>query len=229
MRNIMLYPGGYYHVYNRGVDKRVVFSDQSDYERFLLCLFACNSLEPRFDYAISRMTRSLQLSNKPLVRVMCFSLMPNHFHLLLEQVEEMGVSKFLHRIGISYTKYFNFRNKRTGRLFATPYQAKEVDVQNYLDYLVAYIHLNPIDLCAQNVIEQRLDFLEKYPWCSYRHYLGIEKMPFIDAGILSELIKFPGQHKEHIKELLEDRNRSKPGFGRNANFTFFYPKPGFDH
>lgn len=140
------------HIYNRGTDKRLIFNEDADRERFLACLFFANSEtldESPGRAAVGRRSLEHWLSvprGKPLVEIGAFCLMDNHFHLIVREVVDGGVARFMHRALVSYSKYYNSKNKRSGRLFQGPYNLKRVEDAAYLAWLVAYVHANPLDL-----------------------------------------------------------------------------------
>ncbi len=130
-------PDAYYHVYSRGVNKRVIFIDDSDYSVFLNLLKRYLSKEVSKD----RYKRVYEnMSNK--VEVLAYCLMPNHFHLLLYQKSEQGMPDLLQRILTSYSMYFNKKYRRSGQLFQDAYKAKHISSDEYLEHISRYIHLN---------------------------------------------------------------------------------------
>ncbi|HEY4506007.1 MAG TPA: transposase [Candidatus Paceibacterota bacterium] len=149
-RKITFAEGEYYHICNRGVDGRNIFNDKYDVERFLQSLIEFNTIEPigslyENSFALKSNPKHLSLKkarNKyPLVNLIAYCLNPNHFHILLEQVSERGVSKFMQRIG-GYSWYFNKKYKRKGSLFQNKFQAKHITSNEYLQYVSAYVNLN---------------------------------------------------------------------------------------
>lgn len=136
----------YYHLYNRGVDKREVFSVNNDFLHFLDGLKEFNRLEPIGSlYENSfRKGKDIPLGSKAskLVDIIAYCINPNHFHLILKQNLDRGIEKFMQRLGTSYTKYFNNKNKRTGSLFQDKFKSKHIDSNEYLLYLSAYVNLN---------------------------------------------------------------------------------------
>lgn len=143
-RSIDFVDNEYYHIYNRGVDKRDIFLDRKDIFRFLRCLQVLNSEEltgSLFEYSFQEKHQLGRPASK-LVEIVCVCLNPNHYHLLVKQVSENGISKFMHRLGTAYSKYFNEKYKRSGALFQGRFKAKHVDDNNYLLHLSAYINLN---------------------------------------------------------------------------------------
>lgn len=181
--------GEYYHVYNRGVDKRIVFNNDYDYERFKLLLYVANSdksIQPaqlmrdgKEFYDLWKMDRG-----EPLVSIGAWCLMPNHFHLLVREIKEGGISEFMQKLGTAYTMFFNSINKRTGSLFQGTYKAQLITGDQYLKYLYSYIHMNPLKLkdlkWKERVILKELSvnfikFLENFPHSSFSDYLGSKR------------------------------------------------------
>lgn len=150
MRKIELANGEYYHIYNRGVDKRVVFNNEADFSRFIKSLIEFNTLDPigsLFENSFHKPKEPklgglAAKSEKPLVDIVCYCLNPNHFHFLLKQVSDRGIEKFMHRLSTGYTQYFNLKNKRTGSLFQGNYKAVHIDTNEYFFHLSVYINLN---------------------------------------------------------------------------------------
>ncbi|MDI6778408.1 MAG: transposase [Patescibacteria group bacterium] len=136
--------GEYYHVFNRGVEKRKIFLTEGDYQRFLLCLREFNCLDPI--YSLYRMTQLpieiKSLQKKKLVEIIAYCLNPNHFHLLLKQIAPNGISEFMKRLGIGYTGFFNYRNKRSGVLFQGSYKSVRIRSNAHLLYISAYVNDN---------------------------------------------------------------------------------------
>lgn len=154
MRGLKFTEGEYYHIFNRGVDKHEVFLHSHDYERFLLAMDLLNDennglmIEWR-DYKKTNPQANLDdflklgfRKREPLVEIIAYCLNPNHFHFILKQAKEKGVEKFMHKIGISHTKYFNEKNKRSGSLFQGKFKATHIGSNEYLLYLSAYVNKN---------------------------------------------------------------------------------------
>ncbi|MFW0871424.1 MAG: transposase [Patescibacteria group bacterium] len=138
--------GGIYHVFNRGTDKRIIFTDKPDKDRFLLLMKLMNSKENigsmRDFLEGNRLQKEEELESSPLVRIIAFSLQGNHYHLLLEQIEENGVQLFMHKLGMAYAKYFNSRQQRTGTLYQGRYKYVVAESQHSVMRLIAYINRN---------------------------------------------------------------------------------------
>ncbi|MCK6462723.1 MAG: transposase [Candidatus Pacebacteria bacterium] len=148
-RKINFSPGENYHIYNRGNDKRVIFQNKADYDRFTALLYICNGTKDikLSDYPNIKMEKLLEIKRgETLVDIGAYCLMPNHFHLLIHEKTEGGISKFMQKLLTAYTMYFNKKNERTGVLFGGLFKATHVNEDRYLKYLLSYIHLNPIKL-----------------------------------------------------------------------------------
>jgi REP element-mobilizing transposase RayT len=139
MRTTQFAVGEMYHVYNRGVDKRSLFTEKSDLMWFLFGMRAFNQIE--LTVALKREVFAPP-SSPPLVRVHAYCVNQNHYHMLLEPLVDDGVQKFMHRLGTSYTNYFNKKYDRNGSLFQGPYKAIHITTDAYMRHLSAYVSFN---------------------------------------------------------------------------------------
>lgn len=199
--------GTYAHVYSRGVDKRTIFVDRGDYERFILSMFACRGKGtfPRMDrlhankqHALIEKVEEINewMENDPqLIEIICFCLMPNHYHMLLGECIEGGISKFMQRLGDGYTKYFNIKRERTGRLFGSSFQSIQIDTNDYLLYLSRYIHRNPIEIVSG------LKSLLDYPWSSYQDFCNENRW---EGALKPNIILDQFNHREEYKSYVEE-------------------------
>ena len=187
MRRISFASGELYHIYNRGVDKRTIFESTADFIRFLKGICFLNDQDYYTKQSVTKYPSKYRTPGRPLISLKAFCLMPNHFHLLIQQVAENGVSKFMQRLANSYTKYFNKKSERSGHLLEGAYKIKPVNTDAYLLNLSKYIHLNPKDL-GENP--------ETFPWSSYSHYLKGNRLPFLDT---SEVLKSFKDSKDYKK------------------------------
>jgi len=138
--------GEWYHCYNRSIEKRAAFEDIRDYHRFLELLYLANDefRLRRDDIGILKFDEVLNIPRgKKLVAVGAFCLMPNHFHLVLKEVSEGGITTFMRKIGTAYTMYFNSRHNRAGNLFLKPFQSRHVAADHHFQHLISYVHCNP--------------------------------------------------------------------------------------
>ncbi len=136
--------GEFYHIFNRGVDKRIIFTDTHDTDRFFKSLVEFNATDPIGSlYENSRYQRGGETAtpSEKLVNIIAYCLNPNHYHLILEQLVDGGISEFLKRIG-GYTWYFNNKYKRNGSLFQGVFKSVHIDSNEYLLHVSAYVNLN---------------------------------------------------------------------------------------
>lgn len=166
--------------------------EKDDLERFLQTLDFYRFKNPpsRFSFRKRPILANKKKDNIPLVEIICFCLMPNHFHLLIKQLEENGISTFISKITNSYTKYFNTRYKRLGPLFQGIFKAVRVEDDQQLLHVSRYIHLNPI---AGYVVKD----LKKFPFSSYLQYID-EKEGFCQKGEILSHFKNPQDYEKFV-------------------------------
>jgi putative transposase len=173
--------GEYFHIYNRGADKRLIFKDESDYERFVELLFLANSSDAVNIRNIRRDYSNVFDCDRGdlLVHIGAYCLMPNHFHILLTPSIDQGVEKFMMKLGTGYSMYFNKRYERKGTLYQGTYKSRHADSDMYLKYLFSYIHLNPVKLIQSDWkdvgirdVEGAKKFLNGYPHSSLHDWFG---------------------------------------------------------
>jgi len=199
--------GEYYHIYNRGIDKRVIFKLKKDYERFMMLLYVSNSKETfRLDNLINRLDKTFNEilvldKGESLVSIGAWCLMINHFHLLVRQEVDGGITKFMRKLGVGYSMFFNIKYQRKGALFGGLFKAKLIGKDDgYMKHLFGYIHLNPLDIEFPSWKEQinktsimMREFLESYRYSSYQEYVGKDR---IEKNII-ERKNFPEYFTDH--------------------------------
>ncbi|MEK7064128.1 MAG: transposase [Patescibacteria group bacterium] len=171
-----LITGEFYHVFNRGINHGVTFLTDQNYLRAIqtLLFYRYSDLPIRLsrflDYTPTRQVEFISLLGnfECEVKILCYCMMPNHFHLLLRQEKDGGISKFLGNFQNSYTRYFNTMNKRDGSLFLDQFKAKVVGSQEELIHVSRYIHLNPYT----GFVVKSAEELFSYSWSSVSEYLG---------------------------------------------------------
>lgn len=178
MRRNNLAPGEYYHIFNRGNHKQNIFFDQRDWIRLLFLILYFRSplnfynVGRQISYFVKHRMFNIsediinEISEKQTVELISFALMPNHFHLILHELNEGGISKYMQRILNAYTKYFNTKHEKVGHLFQGPYKIVHVANNEQLLYLSTYIHRNPRELKDWKNNEHN------YPWSSYQDYIN---------------------------------------------------------
>jgi putative transposase len=190
----------YYHVFNRGHEKREIFSDVREYRRFLELLNYYRFSKPPLRFSkymeINQKQRteilhSLEKNNRQIVEVICYCLMPNHFHLLLKQLEKNGIAKFLAQVSNSYTKYFNTKHSRASNLFQGTFKAVHVESDEQLLHLSRYIHTNPITASLTTKPEE-------YLWSSYLDYTSPVCRSLVSPNIILTQFQSPSGYLKFV-------------------------------
>ena len=173
MRKYTFTEGEYYHVYSHAIGDMVLFSTDRDYKRFLTTLFVANGKRdishldrfPDLNLVSDIKNGKIDIGDN-LIDIVGFCLMPNHFHLILREKRDGNISLFMHKLLVSYAKYFNLKYKRRGHVFERTFDAKYLNGDNYLLRALAYVHLNPKDIKGWKGREY------KYSWSSFQDYIG---------------------------------------------------------
>jgi putative transposase len=208
-----------YHIYNRGVEKRNIFSNDRDRFRFIHDLYEFNDEDPASNmwYYFNRKISEVQphyhniprerKKRKLLVEILAFVLMPNHYHLLLRQVKENGIIRFMQKLGTGYTMYFNKVYNRSGVLFQGRYKSIAVAEEPHFIYLPFYIHANPLKTYRGSTsLDGMMKFLEGYRWSSFPDYLGRKNFPSLTSRtFLSQYFGGPKAFFAEMRGLLKER------------------------
>ena len=144
MRKQSFAEGEYYHIYNRGVDKRNIFGDKEDIDRFIESVHEFNHAEVIGSLKNLRKTKTAPkaLSEESLVSIVAYCLNPNHFHFILKQSVDGGISKFMQKLQAGYTCFFNVKNSRTGSLFQGTFKSHLVSGEDYFNKIISYVNSN---------------------------------------------------------------------------------------
>ena len=186
--------GDIYHVILRAIDGNVIFKNIDDYYRGTFSVYEFNTTNPveirRRREARLRFKKLLKVRGDPtsaefedsrdrLVEILAFCFMPNHIHLLIRQLKDDGIVKFMAKFGGGYARYLNLKYKRKGYVFQNRFLAVRIKTDEQLKIVFAYIHANPVSLIEPNWKEKGIrnlhkviKFIEKYKWSSYSDYLG---------------------------------------------------------
>jgi putative transposase len=204
-RNAPFVVGEWYNCYNQSIEKRIAFEDSRDYNRFLELLYLANDEFPlrRDDIGKRKFEEVVKiLRGKKLVVIGAFCLMPNHFHLVLKEVIEGGITTFMRKIGTAYTLYFNSRHDRVGNLFLKPFRSRHVSASLYLQHLISYVHCSPAalyepDWKTNHVVDPRFlgERMTAYPYSSLAAHSGQHTLTssILDADIFSIVRTIPIQ------------------------------------
>lgn len=204
--------GEWYHCYSRGVDKRRVFSDTSDYDRFLALMYVANCTTQIHLSNLREHTYKDVLKNEtldrgsPIVEIGTYCLMPNHVHFIVKQVQDGGIATYMQKIFTGYTMYFNKKNSRTGALFSGTFKSKHVGDDEYFKQAVSYVHLNPLELAVPkwkgvkanlNSIERAL---QRYKYSSLNDFTVQTESP----KILGTEVYSMFDKKPTVRKMIED-------------------------
>lgn len=197
-RNVVLATNEFYHVFNRSVGKEYIFSLKKNLNRVVEIIdhyrFPQRIKFSQFKNFSKDLKNGYLLSLKklsPLVEIYAFAFMPNHYHLLVKQIQEKGIIKFISNFQNSFAKYFNLKNNRHGTLFQNSFSAKRIEAEEEFIHISRYIHLNPV---TSYLIE--FDRLANYPWTSYPYYLDSKKNQLVNTQVL---LKIFGSKKRFVE------------------------------
>jgi putative transposase len=182
IRKVNFVKGEYYHIYNRGNGKQKIFHDKEDYLRIINLLYTCNSTNNFKTYILNRSKDKnpyLFDRGEQLVSIGAYTMMPNHFHILITESKEGGISKFMQKLTTAYVMYYNQKYDRAGGLFEGKFKSAHASGDKYLKYLFSYIHLNPVKILQKDWKEKgiknkklALEYLSGYKYSSYVDYTG---------------------------------------------------------
>ncbi|OGF25259.1 hypothetical protein A2303_06355 [Candidatus Falkowbacteria bacterium RIFOXYB2_FULL_47_14] len=205
MRKVKFETGEYYHIYNRGVDKREIFGDEKDYVRFLRSMREFNRKQNIGSlFAFEKARESHPVASEPpggLVRLIAYCLNPNHYHFLLEQKVDNGISKYMHKLMMGYSQYFNKKFKRSGCLFQGKFKSVAVSSDWQLSYASAYIN--------GNAEIHGIAKAESYQWSSYPDYLGKRAGALCDKKIILKEFDSVGDYRKYANETIKNSRQIK--------------------
>jgi len=199
-----------YHLLNRGVDKRKIVVDDHDRVRFIHDLFAFNDATLSLNFEQPERQLEQRHIHKRLVDIHAFCLMGNHYHLLVSEVMEGGISRFMQKLNMGYSKYFNERHKRIGTLWQGKYKKIQIMRDAHFLYIPYYIHLNPLDFTmpewrdgkVKNAL-RALKALRAYRWSSHLDYMGEKNFPSVTRrDFLSDMFQTRGAYEREIVNII---------------------------
>jgi len=228
--------GEIYHIVLRGIDENLIFKDINDYYRGIFSIYEFNTMKA----TIIQKRRQARLRLKKegrdrvstvderdkMVEILAFCLMPNHVHLLLKQLRDGGITKFMRKFGAGYGGYFNRKYGRKGYVFQNRFSAVHIEDDEQLKTVFVYIHTNPISLVEPGWKEKGINdpgeiikFLEDYKWSSYSDYIGKKNFPSVtNRGFILKImngdqscrefveywVRYKGEIEEFAKLALEE-------------------------
>jgi len=221
MRKVPFIKNEYYHIYNRGVDKRLLFNDEYDFARFLECMDEFNVVEPIGSiYSLQYKTSAdKKMKSDKLVEFVCYCVNPNHYHFLLREISEGGISEFMKRLNGGYTRYFNDRHNRTGSLFQGVFKSKHVGTNEYLLHGSCYINLN-------DKVHKIRDEAHKFVKSSWDEYTSSNsKEGFCNKDIILGQFKHIDEYKKFAESSLEGILEKRKSLGMEEEENEFKNNP----
>ena len=209
IRKIKFIEGEYYHIYNRGVDKRNIFSNKTDLERFLKSMEGFNTKNP-IGSLYENSFKDLGGKASKLVKFVAYCLNPNHYHFLITPLTEKGVEKFMQRLGTGYTMYFNEKHHRSGSLFQGKFKSQHINSNEYLLRASAYVNLNNSD--ANGKIKNTLSI------SSWKEYTEPTNLNFCDKSIILGQFRSPQEYEKFSLEAWENTSERKER-GKDLEFV----------
>ena len=217
-RGLTFVPGEVYHIYNRGVEKRTIFQGSRDWQHFQELLYISNNTEPLASKLMPK--NSYEFKRKgTIIDLLGYAQMTNHYHLIVLEKIDGGISKFMSKFGTAYSMFFNTKYERSGPLFCKPFRAKHVYSDDYLRWLFGYVHLNPLIIYdpawEKNVrtkqINEAQKFLREYRFSSYWDYFSGERE---ESRILNKnVLPVDISDLENAGEMLKEyRSWAPPGY-----------------
>jgi len=193
----------YYHIFNRGVARQPTFLTRFDYKYALGALEYYLYSSPQIPYSQFLSLGSTEQQNEKeslvkkekIVEIISYVLMPNHFHLLLKQTQNEGISTFMSKWGNSYARYFNAKHKRVGPVFQGRFKSVLVETTEQLIHLSRYIHLNPV--VSAVVSENKF---EEYEWSSFREYINKGSSGFCSKNCILEHFRDVNEYKNFVED-----------------------------
>ena len=197
MRKVSLTTGEIYHICNRSTEGKHIFESSHDAERFLKTLYDYNTTHEGLRGARRHPNKSASVKGSPLVEVYATTIMPNHFHILVRQLVDGGITKWMQRSCNSFSHAYNLVHDRKGTLFMGRFQAVPVLDDHQLFHLLVYIHSNPLDLCVPHWRSGGVEnwakaksFLANYRWSS----LGVYEKGFTADNLFTHLVTTDSLH-----------------------------------
>lgn len=202
IRGNLIAPGEYYHLCNRGVNKQAIFHDNKDYQRFLFLLlyFQSDARFPQVSRSVKEFVKHPMLDNvddiinKRTVELTAFCIMPNHFHLVVKEVEEGGITSYIQRISNAYAKYYNTKYNKSGHVLQGAYRLVHVNSDRQIMHLSAYVHRNPREISKWFKKE------DQYPWSSYQDFIAKNRWSnLLMTDVVTDQFKSRDSYHEFVR------------------------------
>lgn len=183
--------GEFFHIYNRGVEKRPITADDHDRKRWIETMLYYRFSDTENQFSLADLASFV--GEQPQVEVVCYCLMPNHFHIVARQVVDGGISEWLRKLTVSYSRYFNTRHDRVGPLFQGPYKCRRITSTEDLLHVCRYVHLNPY-------VAKLIDDLILYPWSSFPDFI---RSPDDARGLTLNQFTTPEEYQQFVTDFAD--------------------------
>ncbi|MDO8552691.1 MAG: transposase [bacterium] len=200
--------GECYHIFNRGVEKRAIFQQDSDWVRFQDLLYLANGDKPLIFKLFQGLPLEQERGNMH-ASIIAYSLMPNHFHMIGREDKEAGLSRLMGKLSTSYSMYFNVKYERSGHLLCHPFRARHIDSDDYLRWVLSYVHLNPLDIMDPGWLKRgsidcnkAVKFLQSFAFSSYPDYFLEERK--VTKIINKSALPIEIDELESVEEMLKE-------------------------
>lgn len=202
--------GEIYHIFNRGVEKRKIFMSDGDFDRFLYNLVEFNDTEPseHVFYKPDSYEVGPRKNRVDLVEILAYCLIDNHYHLLLQQKTENGITEFMRKLGTGYTMYFNKKYERVGPLFQGKFKSVLIGNEQQSLFIPHYIHLNALDLLGKDekslMSEAELvEVVKEYPRSSIKTYINETRDSILSMSAIQELYSMGVDYEQSLFEMVQ--------------------------
>ena len=194
-RAVPFITGEIYHIYNRGCEKRCIFENYRNYNRFLRSIIYYQYADPKPRFS-TFVTAQPSIKTDKNIEIIAYCLMPNHYHFLVKQLSDNAISNMFSRLGNSYTKYFNNGINRVGPLFQGEFKAVLIKTDEQLVHVSRYIHLNPV---ASLLVKRP----EDWEWSSYKEYVSDLQLEVCSKNLILELIGSKEEYQKFVEDQIE--------------------------
>ncbi len=203
IRRVVLANNQIYHILNRSLQRIPIFQNTKEKKRIinLINYYSFKNRPCKFSrykqFSKERREKiilELNPGRKKRVEIICYCLMPNHFHLLVKQAQDNGITRFMCDLQNSYVRYYNIKHNRKGPLFESQYKAIRISNEEQLLHVSRYIHLNPYS----GYVVKNINELINYEWSSFKEYLNLTTQELCNKNIILNKFNNPEKYKQFV-------------------------------
>ena len=218
MKREKIAQGEHYHLLNRGVNKQIIFHDAGDYNRFLFLIiyFQSQINFPQIGRLVKEFVKhpmldiGQQVVKERTVELVAFCIMPNHFHLIIKEIEDLGISAYMQRVLNAYSKYYNTKYQKSGHVFQGPYRVVHIVDDRQLLHLSAYVHRNVREISRWYNKE------DQYQWSSYQDFVNENRWGnLLSPAIILDQFKTQDKYRDFISTSLTKISKEELDYLKN--------------